>query len=124
MFMFQNLSGFLGGTDNLEEEGVGETFLAACAEYLPTNQCLPDDAESDNNEAVNGALTKFRDKCALYFQSFHEIVSNCDLAYNSYKCEEDELRKVEILKNAYHTHVKNKIHIFGLKPRCNGSLRP
>lgn len=56
MVMFQNLSGFLGSRDNLREEGVGQTILAACAEYIPTNKCLPDVAESDI-EAVNVALT-------------------------------------------------------------------
>ena len=122
-FMFQNLSGFLGGTDHLAKEGVGETFLAACGEYLPTNQCLPDDAGSDD-EVVNVALSKFKDKCKLYYQSFHEIVSGCRLAYTSNESEEDESRKVENLKNAYHTYVKDRIHIFGLKLECKGSLRP
>ena len=113
--MFQNLSGFLGGTDHLAKEGVGETFLAACGEYVPTNQSLSDDARSDD-EAVNVAHSKFKNKCKLYYQSFHEIVLGCHLAYISNESEEDESRKVENLKNAYHTYVKDRIHIFGLKP--------
>lgn len=121
MVMFQNLSGFLGSRDNLREEGVGETILAACAEYVPTNQCLPDVAESDI-EAVNVVLTNFHDKCSLYFEKFPENVSKCDSAYESYKSEKDESRKVEILRNVYDTYVKDKIHIFGVKPEYNNSL--
>ena len=121
IFMFQNLSGFLGGRENLREEGVGETVLAACGEYLPTNQCLPDDAEPDN-EAVNVALADFRDKCTLYFEQFAENVLKCRSAYRSYKSEEDESRRIEILKNVYDTYVKDRVHIFGVKPECNGSL--
>ena len=116
-FMFKNLSGFQGGTDHMNsgEEGAAKTFLAACGEYPPINQCLPDDAESDN-EAVNFALRRFRNNCALYFESFQKMVSDCFLAYES----ED----VESLKSVYHTHVKRRIHIFGIKPKCNGSLKP
>lgn len=123
MVMFRNLSGFLGGRDNLREEGVGETVLAACGEYVPTNQCLPDNAESDN-EAVNVALSNFLGKCCLYIQFFHESVSNCNSAYESYESEEDESRKAEILRDVYDTYVKDTMHIFGIKPECNRSLRP
>ena len=122
LVMFQNLSGFLGGRDNLRKEGDGETVLAACGEYVPTNQCLPDDAESDN-EAVNDALTNFLHKCILYIQEFHERVSKCNSAYESYKSEKEESKKLKILRDAYDEFVKDKIHIFGIKPECNRSLR-
>lgn len=126
-FMFQNLSGFLGEKDNLRQEGasakpVGGTFLAACGEYPPINQCLHD-AESDN-EAVNGALNSFYDKCVSYYQTFRYNVQNCILAYESYKSEKDESRKSKILRDAYDEFVKDKIHIFGIKPECNDSLKP
>ena len=117
MVMFQNLPGFLGGG----EEGDRETILAACGEYLPTNQCLPDDAESAN-KAENDALSNFLHKCILYIQLFHESVSECDLAYKSYKSEEDGSRRDEILRKAYDTYVKDRIHIFGVKPEYNRSL--
>ena len=119
--MFINLPGFLGGRDNLREEGDRETILAACGEYLPTNQCLPDDAESAN-KAENDALSNFLHKCILYIQLFHESVSECDLAYKSYKSEEDGSRRDEILRKAYDTYVKDRIHIFGVKPEYNRSL--
>ena len=118
--IFNDLSGFLRGTDNLGVEDDKESFLAACAEYPPTNQCLPDDAEADN-EAVIDALTKFRDKCESYFDSYHDGVYDCFLAYES---EEDERRKAEILRDVYDTYVKGTMHIFGIKPEYNVSLRP
>ena len=112
--MFNNLSGFLRGTDDTE------SFLAACGEYPPTNQCLPDDAEADN-EAVIGALTKFRDKCESYFQRYPDGVYEC---FSAYESKENKLRKAEILRKVYNTYVKDTMHIFGIKPDCNGSLRP
>ena len=125
-FMFKNLSGFSGGTDNLGQEGasantVGGTFLAACGEYPPINQCLPaNDAESSledkpDNKAVYDALRRFRNNCTLFFENFEKIASKCFRAYES--------KDVKRLKNVYHTHVKRRIHIFGIKPECNGSLK-
>ena len=112
--IFKNLPGFLGGRDNDHRE----TFLAACGEYVPTNQCLPDDA----NQAENDALSNFLDKCISYIELFHKSVSKCDLAYESYQSEGDESRRAEILREVYDTYVKEKIHIFGVKPECNRSL--
>ena len=123
--IFKNLKGFLDETDILGEEGasantVGETFLAACGEYPPINQCLRN--ESDN-EAVNVALKNFRGKCLVYFKEFNGTVLKCDDAYKSYcKSEKKESEKVKILRNAYDEYVKDKIHIFGIKPECNRSL--
>ena len=118
--MFQNLSGFLRGRDNLGDEDDTESFLAACGEYPPTNQCLPDDAEADNEEVI-GALTKFRDKCESYFQRYHRGVFDC---FSAYESEEDERQKAEILRDVYDTYVRDTMHIFGIKPERNGSLRP
>ena len=127
-FLFQNLSGFLGGTDNLGEAGASDntgrtSYLAACGEYPHINQCLPDDAESDN-EAVNGALTNFRAKRLLYYQTFYDNVKDLIVAFESYNSKKDESKKLEILRNAYDEYVKDKIHIFGVKPECNDSLKP
>ncbi|CAH3173144.1 unnamed protein product, partial [Porites evermanni] len=119
-FMFQNLSGFLRGRDNPGDEDDRELFLAACGEYPPTSLCLPDDAASDN-DAVNDSLTKFRDKCASYFENFHDGIFNC---FSAYESEEDERRRAEILRDVYNTYVRDTMHIFGIKPECNGSLRP
>ena len=123
--IFKNLRGFLDETVNLGEEGasantVGETFLAACGEYPPINQYLRN--ESDN-EAVNDALKNFHGKCLVYFKEFHDTVLKCDDAYKSYcRSEKKESEKVKILRNAYDEYVKDRIHIFGIKPECNRSL--
>ena len=125
--MFKKLLGFLGEKDNLGQEGasakpVRKTFLAACGEYPPTNQCLHD--PKSDNEAVIGALDNFSDKCKLYFQTFRDNLQNCILAYESYNSEKDESKKLEILRKAYDEYVEDKIHIFGVKPECNDSLKP
>ena len=127
-FMFQKLHGFLDETDNLGEAGaidkpVGGNFLAACGEYPPINQCLRNDAASDN-EAVNGALENFGEKCVSYYETFRDNVKNCITAYKYYQSEKDESEKSKILRDAYDKFVKDKIHIFGIKPECNGSLKP
>jgi len=126
--MFKNLSGFLEETDNLGQEGAsanteGGTFLAACGEYPPINQCLPDDDKPDN-EAVYVALKNFQGKCLVYFKEFNNTVLKCDDAYKSYKSEKKESEQVKILRNAYDEYVKDRIHIFGIKPECNDSLKP
>lgn len=127
-FMFQKLHGFLDETDNLGEAGaidkpVRGNFLAACGEYPPINQCLRNDAASDN-EAVNGALENFGRKCVSYYQTFRYNVQNCIMAYESYKSEKDRSEKLKILRYAYDNFVKDKIHIFGIKPEYNDSLKP
>ena len=66
--------GFPDGTDNLGEEGasastVWETVLAACAEYTLVNQCLKDDAKSEN-EAVIVVLKQFCNNCVLFLKNF------------------------------------------------------
>ena len=122
-FMFQNLSGFPRGTDNLGEEGasansVGGSFLAACGEYPPINRCLPDDVETslehNADKKVNDALIKFRKKCDELFDVFERVVSECFRVYVS--------KDVKGMTKLYDRDVKPKIHIFGIKPDCNRSL--
>ena len=72
--------GFPFGTDLLGEEGesgttVWETVLATHGEYLPVNQCLQDDAKSEN-EAVIVALKKFHNKRLLFLQNFQQLFQN------------------------------------------------
>ena len=117
--MFEQLPGFLGERDNLREEGVDKNILAQCGEYVPTNRCLPDNAES-NDEEVNVALINFREKCTSYMKDFHKNLSKC---VSAHKSTEHENRRAEILRNVYDTRVKDGIHIFGVKPECNGNLR-
>ena len=126
-FMFKKLPGFRDEKDNSGQEGasakpVGGTFLAACGEYPPINQSLHD-AESDNEE-VDDALKKFHDKCVSYYETFWDNYENCAEAYKLYQSEEDESKKLKIMRNAYDKYVKDKIHIFGTNPDYNDSLKP
>lgn len=107
--MFQNLSGFPTET---EREG---KFLAACAEYAPINQHLSD---AEDDLWVDLALRKYRDQqCAKLFQDFKKIWEKCRKAWD------DKSSDVGRYSELYNKHVKEKIHIFGIKPKQNMSLK-
>ena len=109
--MFQNLSGFPTETDNQRDE----SFLAACAEYAPINQHLSD---AEDDLWVDLALRIYRDQqCAKLFQDFREIWEKCRRA-----CD-DKSSDVGRYSKLYNEHVKEKIHIFGIKPEQNMSLK-
>ena len=101
-FMFQNLSGFPTESDNQGEE----SFLAACAEYAPINQHL---SEDDIWEDL--ALTKYRDQCAKLFKDFKKILKECR------KVRDDKSSDIGRYYEVYNKHVKEKVHILGVKPR-------
>ena len=145
-FMFQNLSCFPTETDNQREEGTSaanrknesvsaacaeyaetdnqreegtsaancknESFLAACAEYVPINQHL-----SEDDIWVDLALRKYQDQCAKLFQDFKEISEECR------KARDDNSSDVGRYFEVYNKHVKEKIHILGIKPEKNESLK-
>ena len=72
--------GFPGGTDLLgEERGSGttvwETVLATHGQYPPVNQCLQDDAKSEN-EAVIVVLKKFCNNCVIFLKNFQKLFQN------------------------------------------------
>ena len=109
--MFQNLSGFPTETDNQRDE----SFLAACAEYAPINQHLSD---AEDDLWVDLALRIYRDQqCTKLFQDFREIWEKCRRA-----CD-DKSSDVGRYSKLYNEHVKEKIHIFGIKPDQNMSLK-
>lgn len=109
--MFRNLSGFQTETDNQRDE----SFLAACAEYAPINQHLSD---AEDDLWVDLALRIYRDQqCAKLFQDFREIWEKCRRA-----CD-DKSSDVGRYSKLYNEHVKEKIHIFGIKPKQNMSLK-
>ena len=90
-------------------------FLAACAEYVPINQHLSD---AEDDLWVDLALRKYRDQqCAKLFQDFREIWEKCRRA-----CD-DKSSDVGRYSKLYNEHVKEKIHIFGIKPDQNMSLK-
>ena len=111
-FMFQNLSGFPTESDNQREE----SFLAACAEYAPINQHLSEDAPinqhlSEDDIWVDLALTKYRDQCAKLFKDFKKILKECR------KVRDDKSSDIGRYYEVYNKHVKEKVHILGVKPR-------
>lgn len=109
--MFQNLSGFPTETDNQRDE----SFLAACAEYAPINQHLSD---AEDDLWVDLALRIYRDQqCTKLFQDFREIWEKCRRA-----CD-DKSSDVGRYSKLYNEHVKEKIHIFGIKPDQIMSLK-
>lgn len=107
--MFKNLSGFPTETDNQGEE----SFLAACAEYVPINQHL-----SEDDIWVDLALRKYRDQCAELFQDFKNISEECRKARDDKSSDVGRYSEV-----VYNKHVKEKIHILGIKPEQNRSLK-
>ena len=105
--MFQNLSAFPTETDNQWEE----SFLVACAKYAPVNKHLSDDLW------VDLALRKYQDQCEKLFQDFEKISKECR------KARDDESSDVGQYSEVYNKHVKEKIHILGIKPKQNMSLK-
>ena len=107
--MFQNLSGFPTET---EQKG---KFLAACAEYVPINQHL---ADAEDDLWVDLALRKYRDQqCAKLFQVFKNIWEKCR------EVRDDKSSDVGRYSKLYNEHVKENVHIFGIKPEQNMSLK-
>ena len=91
------------------------TFLAACAEYCPVNQLLPDEpnlwqSASDDPLMMN-QLTRNYARCSDLFKNFFDISNKCKAAARS------DNRKT-IIKTMY-WEVIYKLHIFGLWPECN-----
>ena len=67
--------------------------MAAHGEYLPVNQCLEDDAKSEN-------------KAVIVVKKLSKIVSECSRA--------DKSEDFECLKKVYNKHAGQRIHIFGI----------
>ena len=51
------------------------TVLAAHGQYPPVNQCLQDDAKSEN-EAVIVVLKKFCNNCVIFLKNFQKLFQN------------------------------------------------
>lgn len=104
--MFGNLEGFVRNTD---------TFLGACAEYCPVDQLLPVEALSENDkQRIDTALERNGKQCTVLFKNFRDIESKCKEAYKT----QDKRQRNEKCKRVY-SEIRDKVHIFGLKPECN-----
>ena len=101
--IFKNLEGFVQEKSN--------TFLGACAEYCPVNQLLQEDSvealSEDDRQWINAALGRNRKQCKVLFEEFSKIESKCNKARGT-KGERDVF-----------CEIRDKVHIFGLKPECN-----
>ena len=90
------------------------TFLAACAEYCPVNQLLPDEPNlwqsASHDPFVMNLLRQNHARCSDLFENFLDISNKCIDAARS----NDE----NIMKAVY-WEVIYKLHIFGLRPECN-----
>ena len=131
--MFGKLPGFIPKNARASKESV--SFLAACAEYTPVNLLLhetersPDACaeytpvnlllhetkrSSDEEVVVQKVLESFHSKCLYLMKNFKKIADQCSEAWE----EKDAVQVREI----YEKQVKERVHIFGVKPECNDSL--
>ena len=101
--MFESLAGFIPSST---EKGGSDTFLGACAEYCPVDRLLADEALSDEeNQRINDQLKRNRKQCNVLYRNFRDIENRC----NEYEAIKKNLSK----------EVRDKVHIFGIKPECN-----
>lgn len=120
--MFGKLPGFIPENLKQEEEGANArasnesgSFLAACAEYVPVSQLLHETERSPDEEfVVQKVLESFHSKCIYLIKNFKNIADECSKA----RKDKDSVQ----LNKIYEKHVKDSVHIFGVKPECNGSL--
>ena len=88
------------------------TFLAACAEYCPVNQLLPDELNlgQSDDAVVTDRLRRNLARCSDLFENFSYIFKRCKDAVHSGD---------ENIIEAVYWEVIYKLHIFGLWPECN-----
>ena len=88
------------------------TFLAACAEYFPVNQLLPDEPNlwQSHDPLVMILLRQNHARCSDLFENFLDISNKCIAAARS---------NDENIMEAVYWEVIYKLHIFGLRPECN-----
>jgi len=106
--MFQNLKGFVPTN---AEAGNRDTFQGACAEYIPVNELIEDDAKDRATVAVQKKLEANLKRCMYLFKNYQEI------AEELVKCSVDNKTLVndkKLLTAA--SHKLAHIHIFGFKP--------
>jgi len=103
IMMFKSLEGFIPSST---EQGGSGTFLGACAEYCPVNRLLADEALSDEeNIRINDELQRNRKQCTVLYLNFRDIENRC--------------REIEAKKRNLSKEIRDKVHIFGIKPECN-----
>ena len=104
--VFENLNGFI--SNNGEENR--DTFLGACAEYVPVNDLIMEDAQVwsyTDFETMLATLQRNRERSSYLVTNYLKIVDECKKALDSGEMQQ--------LRNA-HQEVIDKMHIFGFKP--------
>jgi len=113
--MFKSLAGFIPTS----EQGGSGTFLGACAEYCPVDQLLADEALSDEeNKRINDKLLRYREQCTVLYRNFPDIENRCN-EIEAIKENQRELRNMKSKVADLSKEIRDKVHIFGIKPECN-----
>ena len=112
--MFKSLAGFI----QTSEQGGSGTFLGACAEYSPVDQLLAVEAlPPKENQWINDQLMRNREKCTALYRSFRDLENRCNEVLN--RKNKKELRNMKFKVEELSREIRDKVHIFGVKPECN-----
>ena len=111
--MFKSLAGFI----QTSEQGGSGTFLGACAEYGPVDQLLADEALTPKeNQWINDQLKRNREQCTALYRNFRDIENRCNEVITQ---NQRELRNMSFRVADLSREIRDKVHIFGVKPECN-----
>ena len=114
IMMFKSLAGFI----QTSEQGGSGTFLGACAEYGPVDQLLAVEALTpEENQWINDQLKRNRDQCTVLYRNFRKIENRCNEV--NMKKNQRELRTMNSTVADLSREIRDKVHIFGVKPECN-----
>lgn len=112
--MFKSLVGFI----QTSEQGGGSTFLSACAEYSPVDQLLAvETIPPKENQWINDQLKRNREQCTALYRNFRDIENRCNEVLN--RKNKKELRNMKFKVEDLSREIRDKVHIFGVKPECN-----
>jgi hypothetical protein len=96
------------------------SFLAACAEYCPVNELLPDYNWPDD-VVTKRSLERLQRDCKQLVDKFDDIAFKCFEAYSQFS--RNDRSSIQNIVQVYN-EIRGTVHIFGLKPECNDQLRP
>ena len=111
--MFEPLAGFI----QTSEQGGSGTFLGACAEYGPVDQLLAVEALTpEENQWIKDQLKRNRDQCTVLYRNFRDIENRCNEVVRK---NQRELRNMKFKVADLSREIREKVHIFVVKPECN-----
>ena len=68
-----------------------------------------------DNQWINDKLQSYREQCTVLFSYFHGIEDQCNEV--CVKVEQRRLRNMKFTDLC--SEIRDKVHIFGVKPECN-----